>query len=336
MSRRKAKPVLLDNYTLQGAYCFLQEGKRAPLYEECLSHLIESVIIYDQIIVPEDVLSRNRACQQVAQQFSGFIVGKSMPWTPDIHHHVVDRHVVEEFRPLLERSDPFGRFETPEAYDIERAGRDPFFSPPGWMGRYERPLTFSERHTYYSWYCVRLAAALGLNYAPNPTRVNLFENDEFLRLEPFPDFQRDILDYFETVRERHADSMNRVFRSLRQPLDLPMVYSHIKSKAQESAGIIAETIRLRNSREAAAFRTLCAELEEASQSGDAAKVDEIRGQIEELGGRWSESLAKPKTRKKWGVRLGIFGTDFETPWFKLQAVDQEPHFVFLHSLLSTS
>jgi len=336
MSPRKAKPVLLDNYTLQGAYCFLQEGKRAQLHEECLSHLIESIIIYDQIIVPDDVLSRNSACQHVAQQFSGFIVGKSMPKTPDIHHHVIDMDVVEEFRPLLERRNPFHRFETPDAYYIERAGRDPLLSPPGWMGRYERPLTFAERHTYYSWYCVRLAAALGLNYAPNPTRVNLFRNREFRTLKPFPNFQRDILDYFEKVRKRHADSVNRVFRSLRKPLDLPIVYNHIKSKAQESTGIIAETIRLRNSLEAAAFRTLCAELEEASQSGDADKVDEIRGQIIELGDRWSESLAKPKTRKKWGVSLWIFGTDFETPWFKLQAVDQKPHFVFLHSLLSTS
>jgi hypothetical protein len=327
---------LLDNYTLQGAYCVLQQGKRAQLYEECLSHLIESIVIYDQVVVPDDVLSRNSACQHVAQQFSGFIVGKSMPKTPDIHHHVVDMHVVEEFRPLLERGNPFRPFEMPDAYDIERAGRDPLLGPPGRMGRYERPLTFAERHTYYAWYCVRLAAALGLNYAPNPTRVNLFENDEFLTLAPFPDFQRDILDYFEEVRKRHADSVNRVFRSLRKPLDLPIVYNYVKSKAEESAGIIAETIRLRDSREAAAFRALCAELEEASQNGDAAKVDEILGQIVELGDQWSESLAKPRTTKKWQVSLWLFGTDFETPWFKLQAADQEPHFVFLHSLLSAS
>lgn len=150
MSPRKATPILLDNYTLQGAYCFLQEGKRSQLYEECLSHLIESVVIYDQIIVPDDVLSRNLACQHVAQQFSGIIVGKSMPQTPDLHHHVIEMDVVEKFRPLLGRRNPFRRFETPDADDIERTGRDPSLSPPGWMGRYERPLTFAERQTYYS------------------------------------------------------------------------------------------------------------------------------------------------------------------------------------------
>ena len=297
MSSRKATPILLDNYTLQGAYCFLQEGKRAQLYEECLSHLVESLVIYDQIIVPDDVLLRNSACQHVAQQFSGIIVGKAMRETPDLHHHMIEMGVVEDFRPFLERRNPFRRFETSAAYDIERAGRDPSLSPPGWMGKDERPLTFAERHTYYSWYCIRLAAALGLNYAPNPTRVGLLRNREFRALKPFPNFQRDILDYFEKVRKRHADSVSRVFRSLRKPLDLPMVYNYINSKALESTGIIAETLRLRNSVEAAAFRTLCAELEEASQNGDAAQVDKIREQIKELDDRWSESLARPKTTK---------------------------------------
>lgn len=335
MSARRAKPVLLDNFTLQGAYCSLKEGTRSKLFEECIAHLIESVIIHDQIIVPDDVLSRNPACQHIAQQFSGVIVGMSMPQTPDIHHHVIEKDVVEEFRPLLARKNPFRNFETEDAYYIETVGRG-HLSPPGWMGKYERPLTFAERHTYYAWYCVRLAAALGLNYAPNPTRVNLFRDRQFLELKPFLDFQRDILDYFEKVRRRHADSVNKVFQSLRKPFELPLVYNYIKSKAKEGTKIVAETMQLRNSLEAAAFRTLCAELEEASQSGNAARVDEIRGQITEMGERWSESLAQPKARKKWGIAMWIFGTDFETPWFNMQAVDQKPHFVFLHNLLSGS
>jgi hypothetical protein len=114
-----------------------------------------------------------------------------------------------------------------------------------------------------------------------------------------------------------------------------LVYNHVKSKAQGSGNIIAETMRLRNSLEAAAFRTLCAELEVAANSGKGDKIDEIREQIDELANRWSKSLAKPKVTKQWSISY-ILGTDFKTPWFDLQAVDRKLHFVFLHSLLAST
>jgi len=333
MSSRESTPVLLDNYTLQGAYGYLEEGRQTGLYEECFSHLIESIVIYDKILVPDDVLSRNLACQYIANQFGGVIVGESMAQTPDIHHHVVDMKVVEQFDPLLEKVNLFRSFDVDEAYYIERIGL-PFSSPPGYVGRYERPITFEERHTYYAWYCLKLAAALGLNYAPNPIRVNLFTIPEFSECKPFSDIQHDILKYFETIRAKRIESVNEVFPSLNKPIKLPLVYNFIRSKASESKGMIHETLKLRYSIEAAAFRTLCTELENAYQSGDAVTVDKIRGQIKELGERWSRSLAPEAARKNWKISMGGLGTDFTTPWIKLSAADNFPHFVFLHSLLS--
>jgi hypothetical protein len=77
MIRQKlSREVLLDNYTLQGTYSYLECDKRGKLYEECLSNLVESVVLYDRIYVPNDVLVRNHACKKIADQFKDIIFWK--------------------------------------------------------------------------------------------------------------------------------------------------------------------------------------------------------------------------------------------------------------------
>lgn len=60
------RETLLDNFTLQGAYGFVLSGKKGRLYEECLSSLVESIVIYDNVYVPNDVLQLNDACKEIA------------------------------------------------------------------------------------------------------------------------------------------------------------------------------------------------------------------------------------------------------------------------------
>ena len=128
----------------------------------------------------------------MASLLENVIIGKRTKKTPGFHHHLVDRRIVEDFRPFIEKRQPFRAFEeNTDAYQIERTGLPQGWSQPGRMGSWDPSLSFAERHTYYAWYCVRLAAALGTNYAPNPSRKALFEGKDFLKLRVFPQFERE-------------------------------------------------------------------------------------------------------------------------------------------------
>jgi hypothetical protein len=325
--------ILLDNYTLQGSYAYLEMNQRGDLYKECLSHLIESIIIYDKIVVPNDVLSINPKCQSVAASFPDVIVGRSMTQTPDIHHHIIDKKIVDQFRPILVETNPFAGFETREAVDIEEIGYPEHFSPPGYMGRDEWRLSFAERQTYYTWYCLKLASAFGLNYAPNPMRAVLLQNEEIMRVPVFPNFSKDILKYFEIVRQKHKVELRKVFPSLPEGFPLPLVLNYVRTKAKDNRDIVAVTWGIRDSKEAKAYRRLCSNLEEAYQNGDQEEIDGVDNEIKDLGDRWSESLCRTKATKRWSIKYGIIGTDFETPWVNIKATDRKLHFVFVHNLL---
>jgi hypothetical protein len=125
------RQILLDNFNLQGSYSFLQ-GRRTALREGCFQVLLESVVLYDRIHVPSDLLERNEVSRWTARQFPGVITGQSMRLTPDIHHHVVDMKVLARYKDLLKDHNPFQKFETEEAYDIEWEGRPKNFPPPAW------------------------------------------------------------------------------------------------------------------------------------------------------------------------------------------------------------
>lgn len=329
--------VLLDNFTLQGAYCFLKRGQTSSLYEACLAHLVESVVIYDTLFVPQDVLNLNKSCKKVVNLLENIIVGKTNQQTPHCRHDHVDyKMVTERFRPFIEKHRPFRAFEeNPDLYQIEKEGVPEGWSLPGCSMRWEEPpLSFAERHTYYTWYCVHLAAALGTNYAPNPTRKGLFDNPDFLKFPHFPSFERDLIDYFQDIRSKFFKSMAEVFPSVARGFEIPLVYNYVKASSRSPKDIPTETLKLRNSKEAQAFRNLCSELEEAMQNGDITTIDKVKNEVKYLEERWSESILPQRSTKKWTVFWMIGGTDFKTPWFSFNAVDRKPHFVFLHELVS--
>ena len=112
--------------------------------------------------------------------------------------------------------NPFGALEDENAHRIERIGH-PFASPPGWMGRHERPLSFAERQTYYMWYCIRLASALGINYAPSPIRVPLVTTPGFMDVKAFPDFAGDLVEYFGKVRQEYVAGLAEASSPLARP-----------------------------------------------------------------------------------------------------------------------
>jgi hypothetical protein len=146
LTSNAAREIMVDNFTLQGSYCFLRPElkKNGILAEECISNLIESVVIYDKIYVPDDVLKLNSACKEIVDQFDNVITGKAGTQLADYHHEIVDKEILQRFIPLLQRKDPFMKFNNREAWSIEETGY-PWSSSPGYMGKYDRPLQFGER-----------------------------------------------------------------------------------------------------------------------------------------------------------------------------------------------
>lgn len=330
-SKARGRAVLLDNFTLQGAYSHLVSGNQSKLSEECLAHLIESIVMYDRLCVPIDVLTINSACKYIAEQLGEIIEGGQLERTPDQHHHLINYQIVQRFTPWLAEAKPFKDIDLMNAILIERVGH-PFPFTIGKIDRYVS-VDFFQRNTYYAWYCVQLAGAHGLNYLPNPTRARLFDAPGIFRLPNVKNFRNDIIRYFEKVRVKHSESVSDILRSITTSFDFPLIYDYVKAQAQSPQEIFATAIDVRNSREAIAYRYFCEDLENTYQRGDLEGIDEKISEIRTLGNQWSESLVHTEARRKWSISWFI-GTDFETPWFDLKAPDKKPHFAFIHSMLS--
>jgi hypothetical protein len=329
-----SRDVLLDNFTLQATYGFLH-GTKYPLYEECVSNLIESIVIYDRIYVPKDVLNLNFACKEIADMFPGLIIGESNHRTPDIHHHLIKDEVISQFLPLLGNKNPFEEYEKQHAEKIEQIGH-PYVSSIGITVPSRNRLPFKIRHTYYTWYCLNLAASLGVNYVPNPTRIKLFESPNFMEQIPFTDFRRDVLKFFQKVNRLSNERISEVFRSIDQvELPFPLIYNYVRS--EDSSELVRKTIELRESASARSYREFCRELETAFQQGNKQFLDQKANEIKELANQWAISLAQKRPKKKVTLStpfIGVASTDIEIPWFDPFSSKRKPHFVFIHSLLS--
>jgi hypothetical protein len=327
--------VLLDNFTLQGADCRLR-GHKGRLFELCLAHLVEAAVLYDTTSVPADVLERNDACKSVAALFEGVITGLRNYKLPDFHHHLVDRNTVEALKPFI--GEAFSSYEDSTAYFIERAGMPPSSSfVPGYMGRHEPMISFAERHTYYTWYCVQLAAAFGLHYAPNPTREALLRNTQLFNVQGSPTTERDLMKYFHGIRAKYAESIAEVFPSIDDQLELPLIYNFIKANATHQQDIPACTMDLRRSKEAVSFRSHCTKLVLALQAGERGELEATLADAKALGEAWAKAISPSKARKT--IKLGIsyfvsLGTDVAVPW-PIGDPARKPHFVFIHQLLKT-
>lgn len=327
--------VLLDNFTLQGADCRLR-GQKGRLFELCLAHLVEAVVLYDLISVPADVLKRNDACKRVAALFDGVITGLRNYKLPDFHHHLVKRSIVEELKPHI--GDAFEAYEADRtAYLIERAGMPPSQSfMPGYMGRYEPKISFAERHAYYTWYCIQLAATFGINYAPNPTREALLKNSDLFEVQGPPDLERDLIQHFQGARTKYAASIADVFPSVDDRLELPLLYNFVKANAaRRPQDIPTRTMELRESKEATSFRKHFTKLVLALQDGDRRELEETVADAKTLADRWAKGNPNSTARKT--IHLGVsymasLGTDIEVPWPVGDAATK-PHFVFIHQLM---
>ncbi len=297
--------------------------------------LVEAIVLYDAISVPADVLERNDACRSIAALFEGVITGLRNYQLPDFHHHLIDRSTVDELRPHI--GDAFGAYENdPSAYVIERTGMPSSRSfLPGYMGRDEPTISFAERQAYYTWYCVRLAAASGLNYAPNPTREALLRKPKLFEVRGPPAIERDLLKYFQGVRAKYAESIAEVFPSIDDRLELPLVYNFVKSRTTRPGDIVARTMELRASKEAVSFRKHCARLVSALQAGNRSDLETTLADTKTLGDTWAKTMSKGKQRKtiKQGISYVLsLAVDVSIPW-PIDDPTTKPHFVFVHELL---
>jgi hypothetical protein len=71
--------VLIDNFTLQGAYCYLFEGCEGGVYKNCLATLLDAVVLYDSVRVPSGVTQTNHAVREITDRLSGVITECNVP-----------------------------------------------------------------------------------------------------------------------------------------------------------------------------------------------------------------------------------------------------------------
>jgi hypothetical protein len=354
--------VLLDNFTLQGAHCYLVGNEKGILYEECLANLIESAVIYDKIFVPGEVLEANPACQKIKDMMGNEVILEAKKefdhYFDPFEDNVIGSGILSSLKKVLEKENPFKRFNKKELLKVESTGYHEiseyeFLNPRGYEDyrltyynyRTRDKLDFSLRHAHYSYYCLKLARELGLNYVPNPTRIDLIKNLNFLievDVPDIPNVRRDILERLHEVRQNQNAVIAKFFKSYCFSINLPIVYNYVKQSARNIDDIIDKTLKLRNSKKAAAFRKYCIQLENYFRRGDREAILDKITEINRLLEQWSTRLTRKRAEKKLnivfvlkpvGLPLNI-SADVNIPWINLSDPQRKPHFIFLHELLS--
>ena len=355
-----ASKVLIDNFSLQGAYGYLYNRRKLNLFEECLASLIESCIIYDKIVVFQEILNLNRPCQKMANNFRNIISGAKIR-SPEILHRQIRGDIISKYRRLVKEDRPYEGIDRRQFEEIDAIGHqldetalERYLNETNaWLKpehKYEFQIhkdeyknvgyqryqySLEERHLYYSWYCYTFARNNNMHYVPNPTRVNLFKNVSFARNVIFQTPREKILEKLKTIQEEIDFPIVDVLKSCYIPIDFPLVYEFVKSKGGREK-IVEETLKIRESPEAVDFRHYCNEIDEALVQRDRPFLRKTFSELKRVTDKWKKSLTTKSTRPI-SIAIGVpflnVSTPSKIPWFDLSGVKGKPHLVFLHSLL---
>lgn len=362
-----AMQVMYDNFTLQGAYSYLHATSRSRLAEACMAHLVEGVILYEKILVPSEVLTRNEACSKLHESLAGVIDAGIIPdksaidkqvdtrWAPsgavddrilpEFHHHLVPHDIIPALHPWVDHAKALEGVDWAELLAIELVGHPyPHSISYTDRGRHGPVISSAERLAYYTLSCIHRAHNLEMHYSPDPTREKFFEDDEFMSLSVLPagirkDFSKsvakDSIDMFGKTDRAHSESLRTLLPSLGKATAVPLVFNYVVNRAKSPEAVMEEALRVRAAAEAKAFRSHCDELEMAAKEGNLTRLIEAKHEIEEVSDRWSKSLSERKATKKWMIQFYV-GTEFTTPWFNWKPIERKPHFVFLHNILKSA
>jgi hypothetical protein len=237
---------------------------------------------------------------------------------------------------------PFKRyaFEKKDLLRIHFTGNQiPFGYGIGSTGKRIRPEEnfgqFQSLHAWYTYYCLALAREHGINYLPNPTRIDLIKDPRFNKDFLIRDPRQRIIEEVLKARLSHKTKIAEFFghksfgyKSIE--IDSPLLYDHIIRQADNDCKqIVKRALDLRKSSPARAFRRWAAELEEAIEDGD---VPFLSRQIHELNqhvSRWSEDLRSQLTKK---ITFNVYFVSFDLN-VPLSRHLFKKHFIFLHELL---
>lgn len=176
-----------------------------------------------------------------------------------------------------------------------------------------------------------------MSYVPNPTRIQLFNDPEFITKTPLFDFRKKIISEFEEVGKAQNALILDAFATPGSIfLEIPLIYNYVTKK--NPTKIAEETINLHNSKPAEAYREYCRGLEDALlKRNDKQFLLNKRAEIKRLADQWSESLNNEKAKKKVNLALPFIGgpsVDVNVPIPNPSALDKKLHYVFIHTLLS--
>lgn len=323
------KEIMIDNFTLQGAYGFLFEGRDGVIYKGCLSNLLEATVLYDRVTVPPGIIAKNRAVREIVNLFDGVIVEAAVPqseYNPDFPWHSYDGPDIKTNWVLshIGTNNPFIDF-TEEQTDLIH------IDTIGWHRKTNINFDdFKKRHAWYTYYCVMFAGRFGFNYLPNPTRYCILNNRKFDKAIISTSTRRKLIRDIEKLWSERGKLVNDMFEDSLIDIDAPIIYSYIfKESNGNNNRIIESALQMRESYAAKGYRKWCAKIEEAIEKDDRNfLVSQIKDVEKHVQG-WSEKLGNNSTQK---IRLNIYwistDVDIARPNFLWKK-----HLVFLHQLL---
>lgn len=141
------------------------------------------------------------------------------------------------------------------------------------------------------------SSVAGIPYKPDPAS-NSYTQGLIVRREQ--DYYRYLIDEtmgsIARIAQRRIENTNRILHEARFTLDSPLVFNFVLSEHRRDQDIFETVIRVRDSKEARAFRSVCAEFDMAARVGDSNTMyrlqDELQGVLDKLNYKFQKPTVK--------------------------------------------
>jgi hypothetical protein len=316
-------------------------------------NLIQSLIIYERLVVDGFVLANDEDSMAVAKLFPQVV--KALYLTDEERIRVGD--LVGHERPFLgalvsshpELKEPdlwaarldfdkdlFDHFERSlparvKDADRKRNGEALTLDIPYWLAR-------SDEHVPRTYFYAILAKAFRIPYAPHPYRCPILK----VFVEKQIDAARDTILRFDRLIGQVGQELARTFSGYDIALDIPPVAQYVVHTTEHRHDLVERILEVRGTKHARDFRAWCAELQAALAAGRPGLADAQRlyAELEKACDLWSKDLRDQVAYKRRKLKISSV--------LKLLGVESEfevkdpilfggafKHLLFLNDLVSS-
>lgn len=359
--------VLFDNLLIRGFYSYLK-GNTSRFAGDCFWHFIESIVIYDEIIITDvdneitDILTKTLSHIIKLSDHEKELGLKDNWWMFKSEDEVpiLFRNLLSGNMQIIKRIANKIKYPASEILEIEKLGfpdKPPFRieeikdillrGKNEWT--YSKDFeTFIAYHLWFTYYCMQVSHKRKIPYIPNPSRysiITMTKNIDFY----YPEIRRKIIEDFREIRKKLLLELaeSGYLSVAKDKLEMPLIANYILRKTKDPYDALKYSIDLRYSAGAIAFREYCMSFEKSDNLGHILEMKREIDNFKELlindinllnikrsiivNKYGIKSIEVPKSIEGYDIEIKLMDDLFD----KIGIKNRYDHFVFLHELVKT-